>query len=213
MRYAANYNEQLAETCIELASNCYTDSFPLLRRLLFRKMPVDLSCQSVALACAILTTRYCGDHFEYAGVRIGSDYAEAIRQIVDQNLNLSSVDGQARRLSSGEIDVLCDNAAAERKPLAISRLDDAVPLTTVTWSGDFVDAQTRSSKGFTFGMCHTNAGYFASELEVSVAVALLFGRDKARQIYVRGSTAPDRVQRLREALRTVAIRLEVLEPA
>lgn len=208
MRYGASFAGGLGETRIELSSNTYSDAYPLLRRLVFRKMPVDLKSQGLALATAILTERYCGDVFEFSGIRVGSDYAEAIRTVLGEGTNIVNVDGMNRTFASGELDVAAHRAS--EPPPGVSA-DGATPLTRVDWSGDFVEAQTRTSAGFAFGAVQTNALYFADALRVSVAVGLLFARERCRTLYV---PAPERQAprqaALVEALRIVGVTLEMV---
>ncbi len=104
MLYKASYFEPLGETRIELVANTHSDSWPMLRRLNFRKMPIDLATQSVPLATAILTHAYCGDVFEFAGLKIGSDYADAIRALLPAQANVINVDGFNRSFSTGEVE-------------------------------------------------------------------------------------------------------------
>jgi hypothetical protein len=206
MRYSASFVGGLGETRIELASNTYADAYPMLRRLVFRKMPVDLKSQGLALAVAILTERYCGDVFEFSGIRVGSDYAEAIRTVLGEGTNIVNVDGMNRTFATGELDVVACNAA---QPVPRVSGDGGTPLARIDWSGDFVDAETRSSSGFAFGAVQTNALYFADAFRVSVAVGLLFARDRCRTLHVpEGQTS--RQGALVEALRIVGVRLETV---
>jgi hypothetical protein len=213
MQYKASYFELLGETRIDLVSNAYSDAWPMLRRLTFRKMPIDLEAQCLPLATAILTRNYCGDVFEFAGVKIGSDYADAIRALLSPQTNVVNVDGFNRTFSTAEVDIVVNRAG---KAATLPPNGGAAPLARVDWSGDFVDQQTRSSANFAFGAMQTNALYFADPFSVSVAVGLLFGRDRCGTLFV-SPAATDRKQyeAVREALRIIGITLEakVEEPA
>lgn len=209
MRYTPSFAESLGETRIELASNSYSDSYPLLSRITFRKLAVDLKSQALALAAAILTDRQCGDVFEFSGVRVGSDYAEAIRTVLGDATNIINVDGMNRAFSTGEIDVAAFNAS---KPLSVAAQGNT-PLTRIDWSGDFVDVETRSSNGFSLGAVQTNALYLADAFRVSVAVGLLVGRDRCRRLYVavpENESAFRRHRSVVEALRIVGVTLELV---
>jgi hypothetical protein len=207
MRYNASFAGNLGETRIELESNTYSDAYPMLRRLVFRKMPVDLKSQALALATAILTERYCGEVFEFSGVRVGSDYAEAIRTLLGERTNVVHVDGMNRAFSTGEIDVLSCRAT-DAMPRVTA--DGNTPLARVDWSGDFVDPETRSSSGFAFGNVQTNALYFADAFRVSVAIGLLFGRDRCRTLIVPAPGPHARTGAIAEALRIVGITLHTM---
>ena len=206
MLYKATQVEALGETRIDLASNCYSDAWPLLRRLTFRKARIDLTSQSLPLACAVLTKDYCGDLFEFPGIKIGSDYADAIGLLLGPGVNVAGVDGFSRGLSSGEFDVITSRAGT---PIGAAVGRDSTPLIQVDWSGDFVDASTRSSRGFVFGTIQTNAGLFADTFSVSVALGLLAGRDRCRTLYVaEPALSRDQYEMIREALRIVGVTLD-----
>ncbi len=208
MRYSGSFAGTLGETRIELSANNYSDAFPLLRRLIFRKMPIDLRSQGLALACAVLTDKYCGDIFEFADIKIGNDYAEAIRTIVGRQLNILNVDGLNRSLSSGELDVWAGEAGRSNRE---AQPFDNIPMACVEWSGDFVNSASHSSKGFVFGATQTNAAFFAHPLRVSIAVGLLFGRDRCRNLYVPADNTPAKEQdKIREALKIVGVSLELV---
>ena len=208
MRYSASFAETLGETRIEFTSNNYSDAFPLLRRLMFRKLPIDLHSQALPLACALLTEQYCGELFEFANVKIGNDYAEAIRTIIGREANVLNVDGLNRNLTSGELDVETDEARRSGPMLAPF---DNTPLARIEWSGDFVDPVSRSSNGFVFGSAQTNAGFFANPFRVSIAVGLLFARDRCRNLCVRENGTPLREQnRIREALKIIGVSLKLI---
>lgn len=206
MRFNASYLETLGETRVELVSNTYSDAWPMLRRIVFRKLPIDLNAQSLPLAVAVLTRSYCGDMFEFGGMKIGSDYADAIRTLLGPQANIVNVDGFHRSFSTGEVDVMVGRAGKSApSPAHVG----SAPLARVDWSGDFVDAESRSSSGFAFGAVQTNAAFFADAFSVSVAVGLLFGRDRCATLHVTetpGETAD--VEVIREALRIVGVTLE-----
>ncbi len=208
MRYATNYSSALGEVRIDLVSNCYTDSFPLLRRLLFRKLPIDLKSSSTALAVAILTGDYCGELFDFGSVKLASDYAEAVRQLLGDGVNVMNVDGMARTLSGGEIDVVVQRAGEPFHELPTS---GRVPVARVDWSGDFVALETRSSAGFTFGKVQTNAAFFADPFRVSVDVGLLFAPDRCRRLLVQAPANAADAKAVRAALSIVGISLEAFE--
>lgn len=205
MHYKASYSDSLGETNIELTSNTYADAWPMLRRIIFRKLPIDLNAQCVPLATAVLTRSYCGDVFEFAGIKIGSDYAEAIRTLLSPQANIVSVDGFNRTFSTAELDVMVSRAGITAPP---PLHNGGAPLARIDWSGDFVDTSTRSSAGYAFGSVQTNAALFADPFSVSVAVGLLFGRDRCGHLLV-AQPATDRRQYecVREALRIVGITL------
>ena len=205
MLYKASYLETLGETCIDLSSNAYSDAWPMLRRLVFRKIPIDRTAQCLPLACAILTRNNCGDSFDFAGIRVGSDYAEAIRTVLGSRTNIVNVDGFNRTFSTGEVDVIVNRAGT---PPASPQHQARAPLARVDWSGDFVDPQTRSSAGFAFGAVQTNAAFFADPFSVSVAVGLLFGRDRCGNLHVAEPAIDARqYDTICEALRIIGVTL------
>lgn len=214
MRYTARLDPLLGETQIEVESNCYTDALPLLRRILIRRQEVDIAAQSLALAAAILTVRHVGEQFEFAGLRIGSDYAEAIERVIGRRVVVANVDGLNRAISPGEIDVCCSPATEEARRTAPARMLDATPLTSIAWSGDFVDRTSRRSTGFAFGDYHTNAALFADPARVSIAIGLMHARDRCRTLSVPADK--DELAGLApivEALRIVGVTLELMTHA
>lgn len=215
MRYTATYNAALGETCVELTSNCYTDAFPLLSRIIFRQQEIDLKSQSLALACAILTAPFCGEVFDFDGIKIGGDYAEAIRMVLRPGTNINGVDGGFRTISAGEVDVICNKARSEFGGSLVRHQRDTVPLICLTWSCDFVSPVTRTSASFAFGQIHTNAQFFADEATVSIALALLQGRDRLRNIHIEQFDASDspNLPVVANSLATVAIGLDCLHAA
>lgn len=211
MLYRAEFDETTGETHIELSSNTFSDAWPMLKRLTFRKSAFDLKAQSVPLAAAVLTRSYCGDVFEFAGARIGSDYADAIQCLFSAKVNVLNVDGANRSFSAGEIDVAVGRAGSNRAAVPTS---SRAPLVQIDWSGDFVDAQTRSSSGFAYGAVQTNAQFFADAFSVSVAIGLLVGRDRCGVLSVSPpAEKPEEFEITREALRIVGITLEADQPA
>jgi hypothetical protein len=211
MRYQAVIDEALGETRIELSSNCYTDAFPMVRSILFRKQDIDLKSQSLPLACAILTSKYCGDHFEFVGMRIGNDYADAIRSVLGPSTNIAGVDGHQRAIAVGEVDIFSARATLDRHEPP-QRPGDTVAYSETTWSGDFVSRDTRNSAGHVTGAYWTNAELFADEDTVSVAVALIHGRDRCRTVYVPGRSggAASRMEPIQDALFAVSVGLEIV---
>jgi hypothetical protein len=213
MRCSASVNADLGETAVLLASNCYTDSMPLLQRIIFRKQPICTTSQSFPLAAALLIASHCGEHFEFADMKIGSDYAEAIRLVLGENTNISTVNSHHRSLSTREHDIFSSKSefglAGGFRPDARS---DA-PMSKVNWSGDFVDSRLQSSRGHHVGMYFTNANYFTDSTTVSVALALIHGMDRLRIIYVPAPTraASDWHLKIAEALQIVSISLEYVE--
>lgn len=194
MRFVPGVDGELGETRIEVVSNCYTDALPLLRHLRLRGTEIDLKTQSLPLACAVLMRRYCGDQFEYQGLKIGGDSAEAIGTVLARPVGIANVDGINRTISTGEIDILCRPAADFEAESALARPGGTTPVAAIDWSGDFVDRRTRRSTGFAFGRYHTNAAFFADEVLVSIAIGLIHGRDRVRTLHVPlppGGTATD----------------------
>jgi hypothetical protein len=188
----------------------------MLPRVIIRRSEVDLKTQSLALACAILTAPYCGDQFEFAGLRIAGDYAEAITAVIGRPVSVLGIDGFNRAISPGEIDIACYPAGLNADTAFTARLPDALPLTTTDWSGDFVDARTRRSAGSVLGEYYTNAGLFADDTLVSIAIGLIHGRDRCRTLFVPASDkgATDVMARMARALRIVGVSLEfVPQPA
>lgn len=206
MLYKATLDDATGETHIELISNTFSDAWPMLKRISFRKATIDLKVQSLPLAAALLTRAYCGDVFEFEGVRIGSDYADAIQCLFSSRVNVLNVDGAHRSFSTGEIDFdVC--RAGQRSTLP--RSPGRVPLVPIDWSGDFVDQQTRSSLGFAYGGVQTNAQFFADDFSVSVAIGLLMARDRCATLTVAppAKSAQD-LKAVHEALRIVGVALE-----
>jgi hypothetical protein len=213
MRCSASVNADLGETAVLLASNCYTDSMPLLQRIVFRKQPICTTSQSFPLAAALLIAGYCGEHFEFTDTKIGNDYAEAIRLVLGANTNISTVNAHHRTLSTRELDIFSSKSEfGLADGFRQNALSDA-PLSKVNWSGDFVDPRLQSSRGHHVGMYFTNANYFADNTTVSVALALIHGLDRLRIIYVPAParTASDWHVKIAEALQIVSISLEYVK--
>jgi len=206
MKYVASYAEGLGETSLELQTNSYSDSFPMLRKVLLRKIAVDLASPTTAVAAAILTARHCGDVFEFPGVKLGGDHADALRIILGKNISILGVDGMMRTLSTGELDVAIGPAPNGPRPSPA----DTTPLINVDWSGDFVDPGTRSSRGFVFGAIQTNAGFFAETTRVSIALGLLVGRDRCRNLYVTAAS-DEGLDDIARALQVIGVSL-ILQP-
>jgi len=216
MKYQVTVDEALGETRVALSSNCYTDAFPLVNTLILRKQDIDTRSQALPLAVALLTAPYCGEIFEFEGIRIGNDYAEAIRRVIGRDVTVLGVDGMHRKTSTGEVDIQCEKASAGSRSRPAARPEDSVPLARVDWSGDPVDRATRNSSDSAQGAIHTNAALFADETTVSVAIALLYGRDSVRTIYVPGVEGGDAVvERIARALRPVSVGVDAVweEPA
>lgn len=215
MRYQATHNPALGEIRVEMTSNCYTDALPLVSTLIFRQAEFDLKSQSLALACAILTADYCGEVFEFVDMKIGGDYAEAIRMVLRPGVNINGVDGHYRTISTGDLDVVCEKARADGRAPMARRPQDTVPLTRLDWSGDFVARGTRNSSNHAFGQLHTNAELFVSPATVSIVLGLLQGRDRVRNIYVERPANDERIDlnKISSALNAVAIGVELLEAA
>lgn len=215
MKFQASYDADLGETRIDITTNCYTDALPMLSTIIFRQQEIDLKSQALPLACAILTAKYCGDSFEFVGTKIGNDYAEAIRMILGEHVNITSVDGHHRTISTGEFDIVCEKARADgRAPIAV-RPKDTTALARIDWSADFVTPQARSSSQHAFGAYHTNAEFFADKTTVSIALALLHGRDRLRNLYVEraGDTPVANLNKISSSLNAVSVGLELLEAA
>lgn len=208
MKYQATMDMDLGETRVVMTSNCYTDAFPLVNTLIFRKQDIDLRAQSLPLAVALLTAKYCGELFEFEGIKIGNDYAEAIRRVIARDVTVSGVDGMHRKISSGDIDVQSEKASGVSRSTLARRPEDTVPFARIDWSGDPVDALKRTSSGSAQGAVHTNAALFADETTVSVAIALLWGRDSVRTIYVPERDDGADLAALTKALRPVSVSVE-----
>jgi hypothetical protein len=207
MRYAASFLSALGEARIEFSSNCYTDAYPMLSTLTVRKLPVDLHAPTLALAAAILSADLCGNIFDFAGVRLGEDFAEAVGIVLGGDVSVLNVDGLGRTLATAEQDIVVGRAG---HPMPSMSPVAGAPAVRLEWSGDFVDTRTASSAGFFFGGIQTNALYFADEARVSVAMALLFGRERCRDIIVAADAATRRsLAPVAEALRVVGISLEM----
>jgi len=205
MRYAASFLGSVGETRIEFTSNCYTDAYPMLSTLTVRKLPVDLHAPTLALAMAIVSADLCGSVFDFAGVRLGDDFAEAIRIVLGRDVTVLNVDGLGRSLATAEQDLVVGRAGRAFPTITPAR---GMPVARVEWSGDFVDTQAASSTGFFFGGIQTNALYFTNEARVSVAMALLFGRERCRDIAIAADAATRKsLIPVAEALRVVGISL------
>ena len=209
MKCVVSVNAALGETAISFESNCHTDTLPLIKQVLFRRQPVNTASQSFALAMAILAADYCGDYFEVANLAIGSDYADAIRQVLGKHINLNPTNPMHRSLATHEVEVACGRADQIRRFTAMTADQRAVPLSTVTWSADFVDPETRTSHNNQIGTYFTNATLMTDATSVSVAVALMHGEDHAGRIYVPrpSGTLGKRHGMLVDALQAVAISL------
>jgi hypothetical protein len=215
MRYEAQFDPALGETRVTLTSNCYTDALPMLQTIIFRQDEFDLKSQALPLACAILTAAYCGDQFEFVGTKIGNDYAEAIRMVLGDHVHIAGVDGHHRTISTGEVDMLVEKARANGRAPAPQRPQDTTPMARIDWSADFVAQDSRSSALHAFGQVHTNAEFFADPTTVSIALALLAGRDKLRNIYVEHPGSESRIDlyKLSSSLNAVSVGVELLEAA
>ncbi len=209
MRFTPTYDADLGQTQIEWTSNCYTDALPLLRYWQIRKQEVDLTSQSLALATAVLAVDYIGDQFEFTGLRIGNDYAEAIEAVMGRRVAISNVDGLNRTIATSDVDVFAGPATEKSWTTSLPPLAGDVPLIATTWSGDFVDPETRRSTGFAFGEYQTNARLFADETLVSIAIGLVHGRDRCRTLHIpHNETDRSQFDHIRRALKIVGIHLE-----
>ena len=145
MKYQIAVDNALGETRITMSSNNYTDALPLVGTLILRKQDIDTKSQGLPLALALLTASYCGDTFEIEGMRIGNDYAEAIRRVIGRDVQVMGVDGMQRKISTGEVDIQVEKASAVTRSNPAERPDDNVPLARLDWSGDPVDTASRNS--------------------------------------------------------------------
>ncbi len=181
MRYAVSHDPLTRTLAIDLESNCHLDSMPLVSRLAFHNADFETQGPELALACAILTRRHCGDVFEIENVTLAPDLAEAIRIILPQTPNVGPVRGLERALFAGTVEVIAAMAGAEPQP-ALDRRGSRSPVVVIDWSGDFVDPRTRNGDGHRYGRYLTNAGLVASPSEVSIALALLHAGPLCRSI-------------------------------
>lgn len=202
MRYAFSYDPALRQTQIEVSPNCYGDALPLVPRVLFRNVQLDVTSQGAALACAILFEGYCGEVFEVTGTRVGPDYAQAIVSLLDPDSIVQNVDGMQRALSRRELDVVCTlNGSPLDRPAS-----DGVPALHLSWSGDVVDRTRRTSVGSAIAGAHTNALLVATPLRVSAALGLMISGDRCRNLYVCADGANRRdIVRLKASLDIVGV--------
>ncbi len=209
MKCVISFNAALGETAVSFESNCHTDTLPLIKSALFRRQPVNAASQSFALAMAILVADYCGDYFEAGNIAIGADYADAIRQVLGKQANLTPTNPLHRSLATHDLEVACAQAGEANSFQALATEGRSVPLSTVTWSGDFVHSERRNSDNNQIGTYFTNATLLTDQTSLSVAIALIHGEDHAGRIYV---PRPEegigkRHGQLAEALQAVAISL------
>jgi len=203
MKFTIETNEPLGETRVVMTSNCYTDAFPLVNSIILRKQDIDTKQQILPVAVALLVANYCGEVFEFEGIRIGNDHADAIRRIIGRDVSVLNVDGMQRTVSTGEIDIQCEKATGRMPVREALRPDDTTPFLKLDWSGDPVSIYSRNSWNSAQGMIHTNAALFADDVTVSVAMALIYGRGAVRTIHVaEGETGIDH---LNAVLRPIAV--------
>ena len=209
MKCVVSNNIALGETAIRFESNCHTDKLPLIKCALFRRQPINTESQSFALAMAILMTDYCGDYFEVSELAIGSDYADAVRRVLGKHVNLTPVSPMHRALATYDLDVACAPVNMSSGLSALTTEESPVSLSTVTWSSDFVDRETRHSRNSQIGTYFTNATLLTDPTSLSVCVALIHAEDHAGRIYI--PRPADGIEKrhvvLAEALQSVAISL------
>ncbi len=209
MLISAKVDAELRVTTISLAESCHTDSFPIVQELFVAGAAFDTSSAAFALACVLLARRHIGEQLDFGGQAIGIETARAIRKICPQLEAVSPVNGLDRSHCTQELDISSGAARNDRFRVAGT---DAVPLTHIDWSGDFVARQTRSSEGFCLGRYFTNAALVADECTVSIALALMHAGNACRSVYVQLPQDPPGLDhpRIREGLATVGIALHIL---
>jgi len=205
MRFVVTVDADTRCTAIDIAGNCFTDTLPLVQRVIFYNAEFNDAGPEMALAAAVLTRRYCGELFEMVGLKLPIDVAEAIRTLIPRATGVFPVDGTDCALSTGEQSIVFIEASQPRLPVP-------GPVLQIEWSGDFVDPATRRCGDFRYGRYLTNAALLADHVEVSIAIGLLEAGMKCGRPHVplpRGVPSA-RYAEIVAALRLVAIDLHLV---
>jgi hypothetical protein len=193
---------------VTLAENCHDDSTPLIDVVQFTRFHEAAVADTAALASAIMASRWCGSLLEVEGTRISPDFAEAIRIVVPSADFIQPIDGYRRHLCEGQLDLLLTPAASAASVLALKEPNGGLTR-LLTWSGDFVEQQTRESGGYVAGEIGTNATWLLPDFEISVCLGLLVGGLRLRSITLARPDRDDteRFEEVRAALRIVGVQL------
>jgi hypothetical protein len=206
MQFAASIDSVRSLTQISLRESCHTDTFPLTMNLFVANAEFDVRAGAFALGLAVLTRSYCGETASFPGP-IGLEYARAIQVAVPQLLEVGTVNGFDRSLTTGDLDVVCFQARRERPKWTPT--DGAAPM-SIDWTGDVVDRAQRSSTGFHLGRYFTNFELVSDETTASIAIGLMHAGALCRNLVVPSPRdMPRDVERLREALSIVGITLHL----
>jgi hypothetical protein len=207
MKVIPAYDAAALRLTLEFIATGYDDALPLVGIVFFEGLPSEPEAPAIALASAVLLRKHCGSMLEVEGSRgPGLDILEAVRLIQGEPVTLSPLSPLDRQLSSRTIDVRVRGSSPGSRNDADSPVaGDTVPTADLLWTGDFVDASTRSSLGQVLGPVMTNAWLVAPAGEVSVAAALLLHGLSIRRLRI-GDGAPIAAS-IPKALRLVAIDL------
>jgi hypothetical protein len=205
MKFYASNHQGISQITFTAQENCDTDAWPLVPQVFFRRYNAAFDPEIGALAATVLFAGHCGTVAEFNGVKLGMDAARAVRRIAPQVEDVLTVDGVRREIAVGSASVAVAEAAdAYSSGGALLRSGRVV-----TWSGDFVSQERRTSDQHIVGDVFTNARLVASRTRVSIALALLFAGRRVREIFVPAppKDEADAFAAIVEGLDFVAIKL------
>jgi hypothetical protein len=211
MKLEVTQQSAFARLTVRMQENCHGDTTPPVDAVHFNGVNATITPDTAALSAAIVASRWTGEVLEFRSMAIGVDAAEAVRLVAENARFVTPVDGYRRSLCEGHIDVLA--APTTMAGCVLSEEPDPRVLTRlVTWSGEFVSLETRSSAGYVAGEVSTNADLLLPAWEVSVALGLLVGGESLRSIatpHPEAKYAGD-LDRFAKALRVLGVQLRTV---
>lgn len=210
MLYRVEYSKATSTVSVLLSENCTTDTLPLVSTIFFENADFDVQDDVFYLACAFLTREYCGEHFELAKHNLKADFVAAIHKLIPAVATVAPIERAHHALAKAEVDIACwPSTTRSFVPPSVTE----VTMEGITWSGDPVDRQSRTSDGYVQGRYFTNAHLIADATTVSIAIALMQGGIRTRNIYVpqTSTLTADSVAPLFETLADVGIQLSILQ--
>lgn len=184
-------------TILRAQVNCNTDALPLMPRVVFYGMVSDETSAMAALAATCVFHKYCGEQIDFEGTELSPNYLTAIRRIVGSDVNVSTVNGRSNNLTEQGIDMMVHHSSV---PAPQSPSDTRRAARHITWDGDFVDTNIRSSSGSRLSEVYTNARLVADDLHISAAIGLLAGAGRLRNLYLSDNAPETDMTKLRRAL-------------
>jgi hypothetical protein len=209
MLYRGEYSKAASTVSIALSENCTTDTIPIVSTLIFENADFDVQDDVFYLACALLTRAYCGEHFEVAKHNLKAEFAVAIQKMIPGLSTVAPIDRAHHALATAELDIACWPSSV---PTFVPPHGGDVMMIGVNWSGDPVHLRRRSSAGYVQGRYFTNAHLIADPTTISIAIGLMHGGIRCRNLYVplAAGLTPESFEAISEALADVGIHLAML---